>query len=373
MQRLVLLACLISPLFALRSPAQSTRPADDAASLYLSAANLVNENYKANIMAPAASNLDYTPYPPYSAQWLNFEKPDFTANAAARTLAHQARSFAHATWPSSKGPNQVLYLNDCRALTNELADAAMYQRLQGNDAEAVESIRDLLHLSDLLENQTDKTLIRLLVGIGIRGLAMDRLNVISSNIALTKDAQNTNAVQISVARELIQQLLSENAAAETKIVVDAEEGLAKKPIEKSIVKKLIETANRVDFECDAAAMSLACHLYRFDTGSWPKSLADLRGCLPAVPIDPFGDGKQPMGYVVIKAGLPDGADRPLVYSRCNSKDGLFVLDDEPHYSFYSGDRFLPADQQKQGGQFRDVAGWSPLPGKAPTATTRPIE
>ena len=31
-----------------------------------------------------------------------------------------------------------------------------------------------------------------------------------------------------------------------------------------------------------------------------------------LPKDPWGDGKQNFGYVVIKGGLPNGSDRPLV-------------------------------------------------------------
>jgi hypothetical protein len=74
--------------------------------------------------------------------------------------------------------------------------------------------------------------------------------------------------------------------------------------------------------------------------------------LPKIPVDPWGDGKQTLGYVVIKGGLPDGADRPLVFSRCNSSDGLFFRADRPAYSFYN------VHKGKEGGEFRDVARWT---------------
>jgi hypothetical protein len=121
-------------------------------------------------------------------------------------------------------------------------------------------------------------------------------------------------------------------------------------------------------------MSLACHLYRFDNGAWPRTLADLHSYLPRMPIDPWGDGKQTLGYALIKGGLPDGADRPLVYSRCWLNDGLFFRIDGPEYSFYSYDGSdLPAREQKRGGQFRDVASWVPPAGSHPFPATQPLQ
>jgi hypothetical protein len=353
--------------------AQATRP-DDAVPLYQQAVKLVTANYNLNIMPPAASNMTYREYPPYSSDWQNLEKADFPANAPARALAHQARSIGYANWPPNKVPNPVMYLNGCRALANELADTALYQHTQGNDAAAVEIIRDLLHLADMLETQPDKSLIRLLVSVGIRAVAMDRLNVVASGMALTKDANDAKAVQIGIVRELTTQILKENTAAETTVVIHEEEAHGKTALKHSLIDGLSITANRVDSECGMTAMLLACHLYRFDTNTWPKSLDDLHDYLPSVPADPFGDGKQTLGYALIKHGLPDGTDRPLVYSRCDAKGALFCLNDQPHYSIYNGDGSdRPRKDQKPGGQFRDVASWVPTPGHAPTATTQPVE
>jgi hypothetical protein len=146
------------------------------------------------------------------------------------------------------------------------------------------------------------------------------------------------------------------------------------PITKPSIDRVIETTNRVNVERYMVAMSLACHLYRFDAGKWPKSLDDLANYLPEIPIDPFGDGKQTLGYVLIKGGLPDGSDRPLVYSRGGMKDGLFFRTDEPAYSYYNGiGSNKSGNKQKQGGQFRDVASWAPEEGTHPAPTTRPLE
>ncbi len=354
--------------------AQATQPGDDAAKLYLQAAKLIRANDKANIMAPSASSFAYAEYPPYPAEWYRMEKTDFAANAAARALAHQARSIEHAKWPLLKLPDQS-YLNECRNLANELADAALYQHLQGNDAAAIETLHDLRRLADVLADKSEKKLICLLVSIGIRDVCAVRLEVITSNVVLTKDPGDSKRLQTSVARELIGQLLKQpDARTEMNEVIRAEEEKVGTTIAKSLIERLIETANRVDAERDMAAMSLACHLYRFDTGSWPKSLDDLRDYLPDVPIDPLGDGKQTLGYALIKGGLPDGSDRPLVYSHYGMKDGLFFRIDQPTYSYYTSDgSYQQGQKHKQGGQFRDVASWAPAKGSHPVATTRPLE
>jgi hypothetical protein len=352
---------------------QATQPAADAAMLYLQAAELVRDNDTANIMSPSASNLAYADYPPYPAEWQRMEKIDFAANAEARALAHQARSIEHANWPPLKLPD-LGYLNECRNLSNELADAAIYQHLQGNDAAAIETLRDQWHLADMLEDRSEKKLICLLVSIGIRAQICNRFEIITSNVVLTEDPGDSKDLQASVARELIGQLIKQRDAKTEVNEMLRDEGVKVSTINKPSIDGCIETDNRVNAERAMAAMSLACHLYHFDNGDWPKSLDDLRGYLPNVPVDPWGDGKQTLGYVLIKGDLPDGSDRPLVYDRCNSADGLFFRVDEPEYSFYNSDGSnLPPNKRKHGGQFRDVASWAPaakVPG-APTTRALP--
>jgi len=372
MYRLLLIAGILA-IWQQSAAAQTTQPGDDAAKLYLHAAKLIRINDTANIMSPASSNLDYASYPPYPAEWQRMEKIDFAANAEARALAHQARSIEQANWPLLKLPDQS-YLNECRNLSNELADAALFQHFQGDDAAAIETLRDQWHLADILEDRSEKKLICLLVSIGIRAQICNRFEIITSKVVLTKDPGDSKDLQSDVARELIEQLFKQqDAKTEVNEILRAE-GTKVNTINKPSLDGCIETGNRVNAERDMAAMSLACDLYRFDTGDWPKSLDDLHGYLPSVPIDPWGDGKQMLGYALIKGGLPDGSDRPLVYSRCGMKDGLFFRIDQPAYSFYTGDGSdRPRREQKQGGQFRDVASWAPPEGSHPAATTQPLE
>jgi hypothetical protein len=166
-------------------------------------------------------------------------------------------------------------------------------------------------------------------------------------------------------------LKQEDGATEVNDFVKAE-GMAVNIITKPSINRATDVANRINADRDMAAMSLACHLYRFDKGNWPNSLEDLAAYL-IVPIDPCGDGKQTLGYALIKGGLPDETDRPLVYSRFQMNDGLFFRVDRPEFSYYNDDGSdIPIEQQKHGGQFRDVASWVPGTGYHPLATTRPL-
>jgi hypothetical protein len=298
-------------------------------------------------------------------------KAAFETNGARLALARVARTTAPPPkWP---GGGDLKYLNSIRALLNELCDAGLYEHSRGNDAEAVEFLRDALAMGRSLRSGNDKKLIQVLVGTGVEGAADSRMMVMAPglSIAKTPDAADAKHVSPAVLREVIKDLLlPRNVKAEIAAAFAAEP--PRKPGDPTNtldVARATVQLNRACAEHRMLAMSLACQLYRADNGAWPASFEQLVSAyLPTLPTDPFGDGKEPLGYVLIKGGLPDGGDRPLVYSRGDrvyvagniAKEDLFYRLDEPHYSFYVGDGSdLPTAKQKQGGQFRDVALWVP--------------
>jgi hypothetical protein len=64
--------------------------------------------------------------------------------------------------------------------------------------------------------------------------------------------------------------------------------------------------------------------------------------LPEVPRDAGAKGNQPLRYLVIKGGLPDGANRPLVYSA--GANGVFDTrgpQSVPSDPFYGWTRAAP--------------------------------
>jgi hypothetical protein len=263
-------------------------------------------------------------------------------------------------------------------LANELGDAALYEHQQGHDAEAVDSLRDILHMSDLVDANPNMALVNNLVGAGSTALAMHRLMIISSNVALASDGQQTDALPVVSAKKLIAALLNQPDAETRMGQILKLEGVPTPDLAAVLTEPAFtrptETFRRVNAARTFAAMSLASHVFYFEQKRWPNSAEELASMLPGgLPKDPWGDGKQTFGYVLIKGGLPDGSDRPLVYNRDNSGDGLFFRVDEPEYGYYMGDgSTLPWELQKRGGWFNDVASWVPA-AKVPGApTTRPL-
>jgi hypothetical protein len=200
--------------------------------------------------------------------------------------------------------------------------------------------------------------------------------VMVANAEITEDGRDLNDLPLATATQWIARLLDHpDAQVERDQVMKGEPSAAyANPVIQRSLVRILETVHRMQTERDLAAMSLAAHVYQYKFGRWPANLDELKTELPRVPVDPWGDGKQTLGYALVAHGLPDGSDRPLVYSRCWLKDGLFFRTDEPHYSFYNSDGSkLPIAQQKRGGQFRDVANWVPVEGTNAGATTRPLE
>ena len=343
---------------------QETRPdlpIQYAANLYQAAAGAIT------VRSPSASDFPVPPYPPDSADWRSLAMETWDVSASVRRLARKARPFNDTEWPEDTS-----YLIPCRELAHNLGDAALYLDFQGRHAEAVEEVRDVFHLADLLEEKrpSNKFLVRVLTGAGIRAIAANRLEEIASAAPLTNDSRNEHDVQISTAHELITQLLATRKAIDLLTdTLGGPPGSAAWMVQgKELNERIIETFGRIKAECTFAAISLACHLFRSDRGRWPNDLSELvPKYLPTVPIDPWSNGKVAFAYVVIKDGLPDGSDRPLIYCRCNSPDGLFFRIDQPEYSYYNED----GSDDKHGGQFRDIVRWRPQTNFA-GPTTQPL-
>lgn len=346
--------------------APASQPSQDAWPLYSQAIERIAQGDKAKIWSPAASPLMYADYPPYPAEWTRLETASYAFNAPARALVREARSRTVANWPAlhlQGGKLDVTYLHGCRNLTNELGDAALFQHLHGDDAEAIESLRDVMHLADLLDGPKTTTMVEPLVAVGVRMVAANRLDVITSDVALTNDPADAKKLQVSTAKALIGLLYSDkDPEPRYADLLRSEEAAAK--IDTTQRERFLTQLRRGQMEYNLAAMSLACHLFQFDKHRWPASIEELTAYLPAAPKDAWG----PMGYLLVKRE-PGNSERPLVYSHCESTGGLFYPTSEPQYSWFPG--VGPGDR-KQGGQFRDATLWAPAhPNPAPT--TQPLK
>jgi hypothetical protein len=193
-----------------------TVPDDQNAATYLNAAMAA---ISPNVDSPANSNLNYAGYPPFPPAWHQLADRAIAADARSLALARQARAFDQVDWgwrmrsPVLKNLS-VSSLNSMRALANVLGDAALQAHLHGDDAEAVERIRDLLHESDAT-NEWGGMLVSRLVAVGIDALGIERLEVMTPDMRIEGAAPESpstatiHPVPRQVVMDLIRELLDE--------------------------------------------------------------------------------------------------------------------------------------------------------------------
>ncbi|WP_428938621.1 hypothetical protein [Fontivita pretiosa] len=159
--------------------------------------NLAISAINPNADPPAATNMAYPSYLPMSSEWMSVAKTAWEANQDALRYARQARSYTKVDWGvrfRSPVINQILTpLGHQRRLANLLGDMAVYQHIQGNDAQALELIQDLFAQADALREQP--TLVSQLVAVGIDLLAAARLEVIAPGLRLADDPATAPTTQ----------------------------------------------------------------------------------------------------------------------------------------------------------------------------------
>lgn len=118
----------------------------------------------------------------------------------------------------------------------------------------------------------------------------------------------------------------------------------------------------------ATAVSLAAQLYRADHTAWPAKLNDLvPAYLSALPSDPFHDDGRPLGYVVLKGTLSDGADRPMVFYDAGPDQAAAVFT-TPMYGWPDS---IGAGSPKVFRQYRDLSRFAPPPPSTQTINHDP--
>jgi hypothetical protein len=139
-------------------------------------------------------------------------------------------------------------------------------------------------------------------------------------------------------------------------------------VEPHSTERYFETRFRVTAERRMAATSLAVQLFRADHGRWPAALDELAPkYLPAVPLDPF-KVDQPIGYNVFRGALPDGRDRPMLFTRpSDTVDHDIGPYPEPMYSWES-DRVVG---RRIIWQYRDLSRFVPPPASTQAVDDEP--
>jgi hypothetical protein len=114
---------------------QTTKPSEVAWPLYEQAATRIANQRQLGLSSPASSNLIYDNHPPFPPEWHRLAKRSYENNTLALALVRRTRSLTAAAWPAATddGATYRKCLNACRAISNEVVDAALYEHLQAHE------------------------------------------------------------------------------------------------------------------------------------------------------------------------------------------------------------------------------------------------
>jgi len=229
------------------------------------------------VETPSESALEYRGYPPFPPEWIKLAAASEVANVSMFAFARQARSLpvgrTGGNDPNRTPPNVLIgrYVG-ARQLANHLGDGALYVHLQGDNAEAIERIRDILHLSRSAELEDSSSMMQILA-IGMMGLATHRLNVIAPGLDLSRQsgskAASTAQIQSLIGELLNEQIShdraiagfwSERAAAVEQLNADRRSGWMLRPllIAEACRQQAVLTAGAIAMRKDNLVDALAC-------------------------------------------------------------------------------------------------------------------
>jgi hypothetical protein len=180
--------------------------ADNAAYYYRLAITKLNPN----VLSPAASNYTYNGYPPFSRKWFAMSEASAKANQGAFDLVREARKHPRVQWSSTYASPLITvilpHLNGMRDLANHVGDNALLKHFSGDDADAIESIKDIWATAHATEQQS--FLITHLVAVGIRALALDRFEVIARDLTIAGRSPTTRPTDHPATRKQVDELLA---------------------------------------------------------------------------------------------------------------------------------------------------------------------
>lgn len=161
-------------------PAPPLPDANNAWAIQVQAASA----HAAGVDSPRNSSLSYPDYPPYPPAWTALAKASEVSNAGVMRLARQARGtnavVVHARLASPLYKMVLGGLNQARHVSNTVCDGALYAHVTGDEPEALERVRDVLHVARSLRH--DGFLISQLVATGIEASALNTAQVVAGGL-----------------------------------------------------------------------------------------------------------------------------------------------------------------------------------------------
>ena len=226
--------------------------------------------------SPANSSPSVEPeYPPYPRRWHRLADRAVAANGKAFPLVRRARACdpARADWGLRyRTPTLAMLLphvQGARELANLVADAAVREHLNGDDAAALELIRDVRHIGRTAE--AHPMLVCLFVSVGIESLAVERLHVIASGLTIAGEGTGESPA-------------GQPAGAGPTNLPSARPAARPRPASRSQVRALIrELLDESDLDASAGRALAVERMFQLDTADWVT--ADLPLIAPMFELD----------------------------------------------------------------------------------------
>jgi hypothetical protein len=395
-------------------------PIPDAENAWFILCEAADVVQRSGVDSPANSNLDFPNYPPYPREWMELADASEKAHAKAFELARKARQFTGVQIPRLSDRRYgamyiaaILYDGAIYAHFRSDDDEALERLL--DLWHLSRTIRqDEWTLGQLFAFSIDERMCRaaLIIGPGLRldsNSTRQRLRqlidqLLEEQIAVQSLQRSMRAERLVVgegqqrAKEtwLIRPLAARSQLrmhADFDLIIEATSA-ATAPEMRAILARstsgipmfrprsvrdeslrysrwvhdrhvyfgeFLDRHFRIIASRRTTATALACQLYRADHGDWPQRLQQLvPDYLPAVPADPFYADGRALGYTILKGGLPDGGDRPLIHFDGES-DPYPAVRSEPQYELTRDSR-----------QYRDLTRFVPPP-SAETVDDEPEE
>ena len=186
----------LGPILALGEPvaAPSLNPdpvpdAENGALVYLKAMNAIGTD------SPASSAMEYSG-PPFPPRWHKMADKSVATNGETLRLVREARRYTRFDWGVRvKTPAHAVaigHLNSTRHLANVVSDAAFHAHVHGDDAEALERVRDVFHAAVAID-AAPNFLISHLVSTGLRAIALDRVMTIAPGLTIAPEGEEAAA------------------------------------------------------------------------------------------------------------------------------------------------------------------------------------
>lgn len=313
----------------------SVRDEDNAALLYTQAANALSSR----VYCPSASSYVFGDDLPYRPEWHALTKRAIELNSKPLQVVRQASRHDGSDWGTRLTSPVISVMLPAlapqRNLASLLADTALYEHFEGNDAQAVADVRTLLHQAHIVGDEP--FLVSELVGTGIEALGVCRLEVMAGDLRIASESSTPSAGQVpqKEIRTLIAELLGkrQNAQRMTR-AMRAERVFALDTLEALLGSSLLlkpvfrlDTARNLDRETEIAE---ACLLPTFPAARAalrPPTLMEqqvrnvrsgmkfLTGTSSAQPIDPALQTRLLAAMIVPPDRLPAVVQRAVCEQR----------------------------------------------------------